>query len=145
MLLSKLERYGIRGLCNDWFQSYLLGRTLKANVRTSEHVVTKSDTFKITYGTAQGSCLGPLLYYILMIFNYYHFLVMLFYLLMIQPYLLVLEMTNYYDFILNMTCYSLLTCKVLLLAFRWSCLCVCWFLLFLFAIVPEVSITLVVH
>ena len=58
VLLSKLERYGIRGLCNDWFQSYLSGRTLKANVRTSEHVVTKSDTF----GTAQGSCLGPLLF-----------------------------------------------------------------------------------
>ena len=35
---------------------------MKANVRTSEHVVTKSDTFKITYGTAQGSCLGPLLF-----------------------------------------------------------------------------------
>ena len=62
VLLSKLERYGIRGLCNDWFRSYLLGRTLKANVRTSKHVVTKSDTFKITYGTAQGSCLGPLLF-----------------------------------------------------------------------------------
>ena len=60
--MSKLEQYGIRGLCNDWFRSYLLGRTLKANVRTSDHVVTKSDTFKITYGTAQGSYLGPLLF-----------------------------------------------------------------------------------
>ena len=35
---------------------------MKDNVRTSEHVVNKSDTFKITYGTAQGSCLGPLLF-----------------------------------------------------------------------------------
>ena len=62
ILLSKLERYGIQGVCNDWFQSYLSGRSLKANVRTSEHTVTASEKFVINYGTAQGSCLGPLFF-----------------------------------------------------------------------------------
>ena len=62
ILLSKLKRYGIRGVCNNWFQSYLSGRSLKANVRTSEHTVTASEKFVINYGTARGSCLGPLLF-----------------------------------------------------------------------------------
>ena len=57
-----MEQYGIQGVCNDWFRSYLSGRSLKANVRTSEHTVTTSDKFAIDYGTAQGSCLGPLLF-----------------------------------------------------------------------------------
>ena len=62
VLLVKLERYGIRGMCNDWFCSYLSNRTLTTKVQTSENEITKSDSYNINYGTAQGSCLGPLLF-----------------------------------------------------------------------------------
>ena len=33
-------------------------------ITTSPHQITKSDTFNIDYGAAQGSCLGPLLFII---------------------------------------------------------------------------------
>ena len=61
MLLSKLDCYGIRGICNDWFHSCLTGRSLIAKVQTSENKVTK-ESFNISYGTAQGSCLDLLLF-----------------------------------------------------------------------------------
>ena len=62
MLLSKLDQYGIRGITNKWFSSYLSQRSLVAKVPTSECKMTYSEPFHITYGTAQGSCLGPLLF-----------------------------------------------------------------------------------
>ena len=62
VLLKKLERYGVCGIVNDWFKSYLEDRTLIAKVSTSKDTITKSTPFHITYGTAQGSCLGPLLF-----------------------------------------------------------------------------------
>ena len=62
VLLKKLDCYGVRGIVNDWFKSYLEGRTLIAKVNTSKENTTKSTPFHITYGTAQGSCLGPLLF-----------------------------------------------------------------------------------
>lgn len=40
MLLQKLEEfYGIRGLCNDWFRNYLIGRhqIVKYNSTYSEN------------------------------------------------------------------------------------------------------------
>ena len=64
VLLSKMERYGIRGLVNEWFRSYLTNRSLVAKVPVSNNKITYSDKFEITYGTAQGSCLGPLLFII---------------------------------------------------------------------------------
>ena len=72
VLLSKLDCYGTRGICNDWFHSYLTGRSLIAKVQTSENKITKSESFNISYGTAQGSCLGPLLFILFM--NDVHFL-----------------------------------------------------------------------
>ena len=62
VLLVKLERYGIRGICNDWFHSYISNRMLTTKVQTSENKITKSDSYDINYCTAQGSCLGPLLF-----------------------------------------------------------------------------------
>ena len=64
MLLKKLDRYGIRGTVNDRFKSYLHNRSLKTKVLTGENRLVYSDTFPITYGTAQGSCLGPLVFMI---------------------------------------------------------------------------------
>ena len=62
VLLAKLYRYGIRGTANDWFRHYLTDRTLRAKVPVSSNYVSYSDCYDITYGTAQGSCLGPLLF-----------------------------------------------------------------------------------
>ena len=62
ILLQKLERYGICGLVKDWFEDYLKNRKLVAKITTSPNKVTKSDVFDITYGAAQGSCLGLLLF-----------------------------------------------------------------------------------
>ena len=62
VLLKKLDCYGVRGIINDWFRSYLEGRTLIAKINTCKEIATKSTPFHITYGTAQGSCLGPLLF-----------------------------------------------------------------------------------
>ena len=62
VLLKKLERYGICGICNDWFKDYLTDRSLVAKVQTSSNEITKLNSFDIMYRTTQGSCLGPLLF-----------------------------------------------------------------------------------
>ena len=72
VLLKKLDCYGVRGIVNDWFKSYLEGRTLIAKINTCKGITTKSTPFHITYGTAQCSCLGPLLF--IMFSNYMHLL-----------------------------------------------------------------------
>ena len=59
-----MESYGVRGLTSDWFKSYLSNRFLIAKVTTNPNTVTYSEPYHITYGTAQGSCLGPLLFII---------------------------------------------------------------------------------
>ena len=64
VLLNKLDHYKIRGTCNNWFQSYLYQRSLIAKIPISEGKVIYSDKFNINYGTALGSCLGPLLFII---------------------------------------------------------------------------------
>ena len=61
-LLKKLESYGIHGLVNDWFKSYLNNRSLVAKIPTSENNITYLELFHINNGTAQGSCLGQLLF-----------------------------------------------------------------------------------
>jgi hypothetical protein len=57
ILLRKLELYGIRGLGNNWFRSYLTNR--KQYVYLSG---AKSRTLRILHGVPQGSVLGPLLF-----------------------------------------------------------------------------------
>ena len=65
ILLTKLERYGIRGTSWKWFESYLDQRKLRVKCMTeSGSVMEYSDYSNIEYGTPQGSCLGPLLFLI---------------------------------------------------------------------------------
>ena len=57
ILVSKLECYGIRGLCLDWIKSYLTNR--KQFVQFNDSASTEQI---ITCGVPQGSILGPLFF-----------------------------------------------------------------------------------
>ena len=60
ILLQKLDDYGISGIINDWFSSYLLGRSQVTEFDTA-YLSSKS---QILCGVPQGSVLGPLLFLI---------------------------------------------------------------------------------
>ena len=57
LLLKKLYHYGVRGIVNDWFSSYLDGRSQVTQIGeyTSEKAINPC-------GVPQGSVLGPLLF-----------------------------------------------------------------------------------
>lgn len=59
ILLSKLQKYGIRGKTLEWFQSYLHNRTQYVEYNNSHSTVKH-----ISMGVPQGSILGPLLFLI---------------------------------------------------------------------------------
>ena len=59
ILLKKLEHYGIRGIANDWFNSYLKNRKQYVSISGYE-----SKIVNINFGVPQGSVLGPLLFLI---------------------------------------------------------------------------------
>ena len=63
VLYYKLERYGIRGTCLDWFRSYLTDRKLRSKCKLTTGT-EYSDWYDVEYSTPQGSFLGPLLFLI---------------------------------------------------------------------------------
>ena len=63
VLLKKLEKYGIRGVCLEWFKSYLCDRKIRVKCQVASSGKTEySDYQTVNYGTPQGSCLGPLIF-----------------------------------------------------------------------------------
>ena len=64
VVYKKLERYGLRGNCLSWFQSYLTNRTLQVKCTSIAGTETISNKESVEYGTPQGSCMGPLLFLI---------------------------------------------------------------------------------
>ena len=63
-IFEKMDKYGLRGLCLNWFKSYLMDRDLKVRCKNRHGVNTYSDLYKVDFGTPQGSCLGPLIFMI---------------------------------------------------------------------------------
>ena len=61
VLLSKMERYGIRDTALDWFKSYLSGHSLRTKIPVSNSQTYYSSRHDINRGTAQGSCLGAII------------------------------------------------------------------------------------
>ena len=59
ILLQKRNHYGIRGIIDDWFASYFLGRS-----QVTEVGFNLSTKYMISCGVPQGSVLGPLLFLI---------------------------------------------------------------------------------
>ena len=57
IFLTKLNHYGIRGVSNDWFKSYLSNRNQYASINGFD-----SGLAAINCGVPQGSVLGPLLF-----------------------------------------------------------------------------------
>ena len=58
-MLAKLQYYGIRGVPNKWFSSYLSNRKQYVSINNSNSILSD-----ISCGVPQGSILGPILFII---------------------------------------------------------------------------------
>ena len=58
--MQKLDHYGVRGVTNNWFASYLLGRQQTTQIGAKN--ISKEEV--ILSGVPQGSVLGPLLFFL---------------------------------------------------------------------------------
>ena len=66
VLFVKLEKYGIYGVCLDWFKSYLTGTQMRVKCVSETGSEEYSDYLPVEVGTPQGSILGPLIF---LVFN----------------------------------------------------------------------------
>ena len=66
ILLEKLKHYGIRGIANEWFKTYLTNRKQFVSINGFD-----SDVKILRHGVPQGSVLGPLLF--ILYINDFHF------------------------------------------------------------------------
>ena len=64
VVFQKLEKYGLRGPCLEWFKSYLTNRSLQVKCVDHHGNTILSERKQCNYGTPQGSCMGPLLFLI---------------------------------------------------------------------------------
>ena len=65
VLFDKLSIYGIRGVALKWYKSYLSNRKLRVKYMVASSSKQEYSNYElVTYGTPQGSCLGPLLFLI---------------------------------------------------------------------------------
>ena len=65
IMLQKLELFGVRGVCLNWFRSYLENRRMRVRCSvTSSESKMVSEYHTVNFGTPQGSCLGPLIFLI---------------------------------------------------------------------------------
>ena len=63
ILIKKLEKYGLRGVVLNWFESYLTNRQLRVKCEVAKETKAQySNLYDVEYGAPQGSCLGPLLF-----------------------------------------------------------------------------------
>ena len=58
ILINKLNHYGIRGVANNWYKTYLTNRSQYVSIQG-----LNSEIEQINHGVPQGSVLGPLLCY----------------------------------------------------------------------------------
>jgi len=65
VLFKKLHKYGVRGPCLDWIQSFLCSRSETVEMNYVVNNVSNnylSNTKEVLYGIGQGTCLGPVLF-----------------------------------------------------------------------------------